>query len=173
MCICLRWALFTLVLLFMRSLGHITLHPLLASLVHLLLTWLWVIISLPVVPSLKHFSPGWPAWWLILKVPDSQRGSHGYRKEIHVVNSSYVTICWPTGSICFSSTQLPAPCLLPGTELVCLQTVGRGGLFCDAWVMKICDGGTQVWIPPMEGPVPLKGILKRHGAESIESLMLQ
>ena len=43
------------------SLVHITLHPLLVSLVCLLLTWLWVIISLPIAPSLKHSSLGWPA----------------------------------------------------------------------------------------------------------------
>lgn len=43
------------------SLVHITLHPLLASLVHPLFSWLWVIISLHIAPSLKHSSMGWPA----------------------------------------------------------------------------------------------------------------
>lgn len=67
------------------SLVHITLHPLLVRMVFFLFAWLWVIISLPFAPSLKHSSLGWPACWLILKVPDSQRAC---RKKIHVVNTS-------------------------------------------------------------------------------------
>lgn len=103
--------------------------PLLIKLVPQFLIWLFAVISLPIAPSLKLFSPFWPTWWQRCFYTTDWVGSVSFQKSLVLKEGSTVVktlLLTPavqpgikaTGSVCSSAIHFSLPARLRSKTLV-------------------------------------------------------